>query len=75
MKSYSELIGMEISQVRRKLGYWWICTSCHLVTQCRIGTYSFERAAGAWIELRTENNLVVSETHNFYAEHLLKREL
>ena len=70
MKSYKELVGLEISDARKKLGYWWRC--CHCDVNIHLGHYNFERSPCARIELKTKKNVVVSEFHNGYAEFLLK---
>jgi len=63
IKDYFEsLIGLEISEAHKRLGRWWVCAGlcCH--------DYQFERAAGGYVQLRTnEKNIVVSEHHNGYA--------
>lgn len=72
MKNYKELIGTEITQARKKLGYWWICTHCHV--NYSYGWYTFERAPTGRVELQTKDNVVISEQHSAYAEMLLKRD-
>lgn len=60
IKDYFEsLIGLEISEARKRLGYWWRCTGSHWPL------YQFKRAAGGYVQLHTnEKNIVVSEHHN-----------
>lgn len=76
IKSYFEsLLGLTIDDAKKKLGYWWICTSCHLNCYTKSGLYGFYRAAGGRIELRTENNIVASENHNGMAILYAKRDI
>ena len=70
---FKSLIGLDISEARKRLGYWWRGASYWI--NCGFGCYTFERAAGGWVELHTENNTVVSEHHNIVAEIYQKRDL
>lgn len=63
---FKSLIGLDISEAKRRLGYWWRCTYSHV--NVPVGSYHFERGAGGRVELQTENNVVTSEWHNDYAE-------
>ncbi len=71
---FKSLVGLEFSEARKRLGYWWLCTSCHCYAPFA-GTYEFERAAGGQVALRTEKNVVVSEHHNTMAEIYQKNDL
>jgi hypothetical protein len=71
---FKGLIGLDIAEARRKLGHWWLCT--HSSNNYFIGFYTFERAAGGFLELRTDNkNIVTHEFHNGLAELYQKRDL
>lgn len=70
MADFGKLIGMTIGDAEKLLGYWWALSSVHLNSCC--GSYTFKRAPCGHIELRTENNVVVSEHHNGYAEKFFK---
>lgn len=70
---FNSLIGLEIHDALKKLGYWWVLENCH-VNAWR-GSYSFYRAAGGRLELITKDNFVINEWHNFYAEHWQKNDL
>lgn len=70
---FKSLIGFDISEARKRLGYWWRSESCRV--NGSTGYYVFERAAGGQVALRTEKNLVVSEHHNIMAEIYQKNDL
>lgn len=70
---FESLVGLDISEARKKLGYWWCGASCRV--NGSTGHYVFERAAGGQVALRTEKNVVVSEHHNILAEIYQKRDL
>lgn len=70
---FKSLVGLDITEARKKLGHWWVCCSCHV--NWGYGSYHFERAAGGRVELNTENNIVTGEYHNFMAEIYQKRDL
>jgi len=73
MADFGKLIGMTIGDAKKLLGYWWTLSSVHL--NCSRGFYTFNRAPCGYIELRTENNVVVSEHHNGYAEKYFRLSL
>lgn len=52
------LIGLDITEAKNKLGYWWVCSSCHVNAFTREGVYVFYRAGHGRLELRTNNNIV-----------------
>lgn len=66
--NYQKLIGLTIEQAEKKLGDWWIVSSVH--ANPPIVFFHFERAPCGHLDLRTKNNVVVSEHHNGYAEKL-----
>ena len=69
MANFKKLIGLTIQEAEEKMGYWWVCESAHWPY------YFYERAAGASLELRTnEQNVVVSEFHNHMAEIYTRNE-
>jgi hypothetical protein len=69
MANFSKLIGLDIKEARKKIGEWWVCSGPHWPN------YTFERAAGARLELTTdEKNVVVQEWHNYMAEVYTKNE-
>jgi len=70
---FKSLIGFDISEARKRLGYWWRSESCRV--NGSTGYYVFERAAGGQVALRTEKNVVVSEHHNIMAEIYQKNDL
>jgi hypothetical protein len=70
---FNSLIGLEIDDALKKLGYWWTLENCD-VNAWR-GSYSFYRAAGGQLELKTKDNFVINEWHNFNAELLQKNDL
>ena len=75
MRSYTELVGLTIGEAKRKLGYWWVCTSTNLDPLVGCGTYCFTRSPGGCVQLTTNRkNVVISEHHNGYADFLLKRD-
>jgi len=51
-----ELIGMDISTARSRLGYWWLVDGQHL--HGNYGFYTFFRCGVGRVELRTELNKV-----------------
>ena len=54
----SQLIGLEISEARKRLGYWWVLTNQHCSSTG--SHYSFVRAGVGRIMLFTnEKNIVV----------------
>lgn len=70
---FKSLIGLDISEASKKLGYWWRLESCRVNSPT--GYYVYERAAGGQVALRTEDNTVVSEEHNITAEIYKKNDL
>ena len=72
MADFSKLIGLTIDEARKKIGYWWVCEHCQVNPP--IGFYNFGRSAGARLELRTNNNVVISEHHNGMAEFYTRHE-
>lgn len=52
------LIGLDIDKAKEKLGYWWVCSSCHVNAYTREGVYVFYRAGHGRLELRTKDNIV-----------------
>lgn len=70
---FESLIGLDISEAEKRLGYWWRGESCRV--NGSTGHYVFERSAGGQVALRTEKNVVVSERHNIMAEIYQKRDL
>ena len=52
------LIGLDITEAKNKLGYWWVCSSCHVNAFTREGVYAFYRAGHGRLELRTKDNIV-----------------
>lgn len=74
VKAYFDgLVGMNIDDACKKLGHWWVCTNCHVTSDK--GWYQFERAIAGHIELRTENNIVISEFHNKMAVVYTERDI
>lgn len=71
MKNYKELIGLEIGEAKKELGYWWRSDHCRVVPP--YGFYIFRREPGGFIELRTQKNVVTSEHHNSMADFILHR--
>ena len=63
---FHSLIGLDIKDAKDKLGYWWSLHNVQLNPS--VGFYTFERAAGGHLELRTNNNIVTHEHHNGIAE-------
>lgn len=71
---FSGLVGLDIKDAIDKLGYWWCLHNVH--HNPFVGFYTFERAAGGYLELRTDNNnIVTNEHHNGLAELYQKRDL
>ena len=70
---FDSLVGMNIDDACKKLGYWWVCINCHVTTTD--GWYLFERAAGGRVELHTKNNIVSSEYHNKNASLFAERDI
>lgn len=69
---FNSLIGLPIFETRRKLGGWWVVTSSCATT----GIHHLERAAGGYLELRTDaDGKVVRERHNLLAEIYQKNDL
>ncbi len=69
MANFKKLIGLDIQEARKKIGYWWVGTGPYWPK------YAFERSAGARLELTTNNeNVVVQEWHNHMAEIYTKDE-
>lgn len=71
---FKSLIGLDFSEAKKRLGYWWLCTSSHCYAPFT-GTYEFERAAGGFVALHIRENVVVSERHNIMAEIYQKNDL
>lgn len=72
---FKSLIGLEIDDALKKLGYWWTLENCNVNVWSGKGSYYFYRAAGGRLELITKDNFVINEYHNFYAEFLQKNDL
>lgn len=53
-----DLIGLNISDAKKKLGYWYVLEGQHL--NSNVGIYQFKRAPGHHVEIHTENNIVTS---------------
>lgn len=70
---FKSLVGLDITEASKKLGYWWRCTFSNV--NVSFGSYHFERAAGGRVELHTENNTVTGEHHNLMAEIYQKMDL
>ena len=71
---FRSLIGLDIKDAIDKLGYWWRLHNVH--RNPSVGFYTFERAAGGHLELRTDNkNIVTNEFHNDLAELQQNRDL
>lgn len=71
MTNYKELIGLDIREAKKQLGYWWRCDQCQLIPP--YGSYIFRREPGGFIELNTNTNVVTSEHHNSMADFILHR--
>lgn len=52
------LIGLDIKEAQTKLGYWWVCSSCHVNAWTREGVYVHERVGHGRLELITKDNIV-----------------
>ena len=71
---FESLIGLDISEARKRLGFWWSGEYANLSLDGS-AYYGFYRSAGGRVELHTENNTVVSEHHNAIAEIYQKNDL
>lgn len=54
-----DLIGLEVSAARKRLGYWYTLESQHVPGGVG-GWYRFHRALGNYVELRTDNKNIVT---------------
>ena len=70
---FRSLVGLDISEAKKKLGYWWVCEACQ--TNPPLAWYHFYRAAGGQVVLHTENNIVKSQLHNRMALVYQERDL
>ena len=52
------LLGLTLSEAEKRLGYWWMLESVRV--NWPIGWYRFHRAPNKYIELKTDNNNVVT---------------
>ena len=68
---FKSLIGLDIKDAENKLGYWWILSN--VVINGTTGFYIFNREPSGFVELRTDNNIVVTEYHNGAAELCIRR--
>ena len=48
------LIGLDLKEIKPKLGYWWICTSGRINSSTGEGVYVFERAGHGRVEIHTQ---------------------
>lgn len=53
-----DLIGLDISEAKKKLGYWYTLEGSNLNGMA--GTYRFNRAPNITVDIRTENNIVTA---------------
>lgn len=53
------LIGLDITEAKNKLGYWWVCSHCNVNAFTCEGTYVFNRAGHGRLEVITQKNIVV----------------
>ena len=70
---FKSLVGLDITEARKKLGYWWVLETYQV--DFRSGLSDIERADGGQVAVRTENNVIKSESHNIAAEIYQKRDL
>ena len=60
-----ELIGLDITEVRQKLGYWWVL--CEQFVNVGVPCwYRFERKGKGIIEVRTKDNIVIDIVGNYF---------
>ena len=69
---FKKLLGLNITEAAKKLGYWWRCD--YASVNYPVGSYIFRREPCGYIELNTEGNIVVSEHHNGATELLYGKE-
>ena len=60
-----DLIGLDITEAREKLGYWWVLI-WQFVNPVVSSFYRFRRAGYGTIELITESNKVVKVEGNYF---------
>lgn len=48
------LLGLTLSKAEKRLGYWWV------LEICGVCYYRFHKAPNKYIELKTDNNNVVT---------------
>lgn len=66
MKSYEKneelrktFCGMDISDAKKKLGYWWTLDTQNVNSFTRVGSYVFSRKGQGAIKFTTEDNIIV----------------
>lgn len=57
INQHKDLLGMEITQARAALGYWWVLSD-QFVVPGGVSTYTFRRAGTGVLRLHVENNIV-----------------
>ena len=57
INEHKDLLGMEITQARAVLGYWWVLSDQFVVPD-GVSTYTFRRAGTGVLRLHVENNIV-----------------
>ena len=67
-----DLIGLEVSAARKRLGYWYTLESQHVPGGVG-GWYRFHRALGNYVELNTDNkNIVTHASGNGLMDEYMK---
>ena len=51
--------GMDISDAKKKLGYWWTLDTQNVNSITRVGSYVFSRKGQGAIKFTTEDNIIV----------------
>lgn len=58
--------GMDISDAKRKLGYWWTLDTQNVNPFTRVGTYVFSRKGRGTIKFTTEDSIIVGAEDSGY---------
>lgn len=64
------LIGLDITEVRNKLGYWWVCSHCDVNCWTGKGVYVFNRAGHGRLEVHTQHTQDENGYQNLVVEVL-----
>lgn len=58
IKDSKVLIGIEIGNAKKMLGYWWVCSSSYVNAYNGEGIHIFDRIGSGKLEIYTKNNII-----------------